>query len=193
MWDVEALGLLKIDFLGPAQPRRDRQGGRPDRRRARHREDPARRPQDLRDARRGRRDRRLPVRVVGHARGAAAGEADRVRGPDRPRRPLPAGADGLHPASTRSARTARSRSRFIDPRLEAITGVTYGICIYQEQYIEIAKQIAGFSPAEADDLRKAIGKKIHELMASLKEKFLEGCAQTGTTPAVANQLWKDME
>ena len=66
-------------------------------------------------------------------------------------------------------------------------------CIYQEQYLEIAKQIAGFSPAEADDLRKAIGKKIHELMASLKEKFLEGCAQTDTPPAVANQLWKDME
>src|SRR5690349_22389246 len=82
---------------------------------------------------------------------------------------------------------------FIDPRLEPITGVTHGICIYQEQYLEIAKQIAGFTPAEADDLRKAIGKKIHTLMASLKEKFLEGCAQSGTTPAVANQLWKDME
>src|ERR671934_63195 len=82
---------------------------------------------------------------------------------------------------------------FIDPRLEAITGVTHGTCIYQEQYLEIAKRIAGFTPAEADDLRKAIGKKIHELMASLKEKFLEGCAKTGTTPAVANQLWKDME
>jgi DNA polymerase III subunit alpha len=82
---------------------------------------------------------------------------------------------------------------YIDPRLEAITGVTYGICVYQEQYLEIAKQIAGFSPAEADDLRKAIGKKIHELMASLKEKFLEGCAGTGTPPAIANQLWKDME
>jgi DNA polymerase-3 subunit alpha len=82
---------------------------------------------------------------------------------------------------------------YIDPRLEQITSSTYGICVYQEQYLEIAKQIAGFSPAEADDLRKAIGKKIHELMASLKEKFLEGCAKTGTTPAVANQLWKDME
>src|SRR5205809_80215 len=82
---------------------------------------------------------------------------------------------------------------FSDPRLEAITGVTHGTCIYQEQYLEIAKQIAGFSPAEADDLRKAIGKKIHELMASLKEKFLEGCAKPGTTPQVANQLWKDME
>ena len=41
--------------------------------------------------------------------------------------------------------------------------------------MEIAKQIAGFTPAEADDLRKAIGKKIHSLMASLKEKFIEGC------------------
>jgi len=66
-------------------------------------------------------------------------------------------------------------------------------CIYQEQYLQIAKHIAGFTPAEADDLRKAIGKKIHSLMASLKDKFLEGCAQSGTTPAVANQLWKDME
>jgi DNA polymerase III subunit alpha len=80
-----------------------------------------------------------------------------------------------------------------DPRLEPITGPTYGICIYQEQYMEIAKQLAGFSPAEADDLRKAIGKKIHSLMASLKDKFLEGCAANGVTPAVANQLWKDME
>jgi DNA polymerase-3 subunit alpha len=59
--------------------------------------------------------------------------------------------------------------------------------------MEIAKQLAGFSPAEADDLRKAIGKKIHSLMASLKDKFLEGCAKHGVTPAVANQLWKDME
>ncbi|MBW3592312.1 MAG: DNA polymerase III subunit alpha [Actinobacteria bacterium] len=82
---------------------------------------------------------------------------------------------------------------YADERLRAITEPTYGICIYQEQYMEIAKQLAGFSPAEADDLRKAIGKKIHSLMASLKDKFLEGCAANGVTPAVANQLWKDME
>jgi DNA polymerase-3 subunit alpha len=80
-----------------------------------------------------------------------------------------------------------------DPRLKEITSATWGICIYQEQYMEIAKKVAGFSPAEADDLRKAIGKKIHSLMASLKGKFLEGCASNGVTPAVANQLWQDME
>ncbi|HET7353803.1 MAG TPA: DNA polymerase III subunit alpha, partial [Gaiellaceae bacterium] len=80
-----------------------------------------------------------------------------------------------------------------DPRLKEITSSSYGICIYQEQYMEIAKQIAGFSPAEADDLRKAIGKKIHSLMASLKTKFLEGCAASGTAAGVAQQLWADME
>ena len=54
--------------------------------------------------------------------------------------------------------------------------------------METAKQLAGFSPAEADDLRKAIGKKIHELMASAQDKFLEGCAQNesrrGREPAL---------
>ena len=59
--------------------------------------------------------------------------------------------------------------------------------------MEIAKQLAGFSSAEADDLRKAIGKKIHSLMASLKDKFLEGCAANGVSHAVATQLWKDTE
>jgi DNA polymerase III subunit alpha len=82
---------------------------------------------------------------------------------------------------------------FLDPRLEPILGPSFGIILYQELAMEIAKQLAGFSPAEADDLRKAIGKKIHKLMASLKEKFLEGCAANDVTPAVANQLWKDIE
>ena len=73
----------------------------------------------------------------------------------------------------------------VDPRLEAITGNTFGISVYQEQSMEIAKQIAGFTPIEADDLRKAIGKKIHSLMASLKDKFIEGCSANGATPEVA--------
>src|SRR5437870_284222 len=82
---------------------------------------------------------------------------------------------------------------FIDERLKPITGSTYGIALYQEQYMEFVKQFAGFTPAEADDLRKAIGKKNHALMASLKDKFLEGCAANGVSVAVAQQLWKDIE
>jgi len=90
-------------------------------------------------------------------------------------------------------KNGREAVTYADERLKEITSTTYGICIYQEQYMEIAKRLAGFTPAEADDLRKAIGKKIHSLMASLKTKFLEGCAASGTTPGVANQLWQDME
>jgi DNA polymerase III subunit alpha len=82
---------------------------------------------------------------------------------------------------------------YIDPRLKPITGSTYGIALYQEQYMEIAKELAGFSLFEAEDLRKAIGKKIHKLMASLKDKFLEGCAKQGVAAGVAHQLWKDTE
>ena len=90
-------------------------------------------------------------------------------------------------------KNGREAISYIDKRLQAITGDSYGICIYQEQYMRIAKELAGFEPAEAETLRRAIGKKIHALMASLKPKFLDGCAANGVTPAVAEQLWKDME
>jgi DNA polymerase-3 subunit alpha len=87
----------------------------------------------------------------------------------------------------------REQVTYLDPRLEPLTGTTYAICIYQEQYMEIAKQLAGFTPAKAETLRKAIGKKIHSLMASLKDEFLSGCAENGVSASVAQQLWKDME
>jgi DNA polymerase III subunit alpha len=61
-----------------------------------------------------------------------------------------------------------------DERLRPITEPTYGCVLYQEQLMEIAKRMAGFSPSEADDLRKAIGKKKRDLMATMKTKFLEG-------------------
>src|SRR5690242_3318091 len=82
---------------------------------------------------------------------------------------------------------------YLDPRLKPILGSTMGISIYQESSMEIAKQIGGFTPAEADDLRKAIGKKNHVLMASLKDKFIERCIANDTSDQVARQLWDDME
>ena len=59
--------------------------------------------------------------------------------------------------------------------------------------MEIAKQMAGFSPARADDLRKAVGKKKRDLMATIKEEFLEGMAASNTDPRVAKDLWSLME
>jgi DNA polymerase-3 subunit alpha len=90
-------------------------------------------------------------------------------------------------------KAGQERVTYIDPRLEPILRDTYGICIYQESYMRIARELAGFSITEADDLRKAIGKKIRALMSSLKDKFLEGAAQQNVTPHVAQQLWEDVE
>jgi DNA polymerase III subunit alpha len=82
--------------------------------------------------------------------------------------------------------------RYADPRLRPITESTYGCCIYQEQLMEIAKQMAGFSPAEADDLRKAVGKKKRDLMAQMEDKFLAGLAASNTDRKVARDLWSLM-
>ena len=59
--------------------------------------------------------------------------------------------------------------------------------------MRIARELAGFSITEADDLRKAIGKKIRTLMDSLKDKFMDGAAEQNVTPAAAKQLWEDVE
>src|SRR4051794_8554529 len=83
-----------------------------------------------------------------------------------------------------------STVRYPDPRLRAITEETHGCVIYQEQLMEIARSMAGFSGAEADDLRKAIGKKKRDLMATMKDKFMEGLEKSGTAPGVAKDLWK---
>jgi DNA polymerase-3 subunit alpha len=85
-----------------------------------------------------------------------------------------------------------SSVRYPDQRLRSIAESTYGCCIYQEQLMEIAKQMAGFSPAEAEDLRKAVGKKKRDLMAQMKDKFLAGMAESNTDRKVAQDLWSLM-
>ena len=62
----------------------------------------------------------------------------------------------------------------MDKKLEDILKETYGIMIYQEQVMQIAHEIAGFTLAEADIMRRAMGKKIKKLMDELKIKFIDG-------------------
>ncbi|MEX1142165.1 MAG: DNA polymerase III subunit alpha [Thermoleophilaceae bacterium] len=78
---------------------------------------------------------------------------------------------------------------YLDERLRPITEATYSVILYQEQSMQIAKAVAGFSGAEADDLRKAIGKKNREAMAALKERFFEGARASGTQEKVIEDLW----
>ena len=79
--------------------------------------------------------------------------------------------------------------QYIDDRLRPITEPTKGVILYQEQSMQIAKTIAGFSGPKADDLRKAIGKKDRAAMAELKPEFVAGCRASGTAPDVVEALW----
>ncbi|HEX4035228.1 MAG TPA: DNA polymerase III subunit alpha [Solirubrobacteraceae bacterium] len=80
-----------------------------------------------------------------------------------------------------------------DERLRPIIGSTMGVILYQEQAMRIAKEIAGFSGAKADDLRKAIGKKDRAAMAQLKPEFVTGARASGTSDSVIDFLWSTNE
>jgi DNA polymerase III subunit alpha len=80
-----------------------------------------------------------------------------------------------------------------DERLRPILEATKGVILYQEQAMQIAKELAGFSGAKADDLRKAIGKKNREAMARLKPEFVAGCRGSGTGEQVIEWLWNTNE
>jgi DNA polymerase-3 subunit alpha len=99
------------------------------------------------------------------------------------------GAMAYIPAYAKGKRDPSS-VRYPDERLRTITKETHGCVIYQEQLMEISRSMAGFSGAQADDLRKAIGKKKREMMATMQDKFMEGLKASGTAPNVAKDLWK---
>ncbi len=92
------------------------------------------------------------------------------------------------PAYTRAKHDPQTVS-YADERLRPILESTNGVVVYQEQAMQIAKELAGFSGAKADDLRKAIGKKNREAMAKLKPEFVEGCRASGTAEHVIDQMW----
>src|SRR4051794_15572837 len=79
--------------------------------------------------------------------------------------------------------------QYIDQRLRPITEPTYSVILYQEQSMQIAKQIAGFTGPQADNLRKAIGKKDRAKMATMRDGFFEGARATSTAEKVIEELW----
>src|SRR3954471_17003714 len=85
------------------------------------------------------------------------------------------------------------RIQYPDERLRPILESTKGVILYQEQAMLISKELAGFSGAKADDLRKAIGKKKRDKMAALKPEFVEGCRRSGTREQVIDWLWATNE
>ncbi|MFC1597985.1 DNA polymerase III subunit alpha [Patescibacteria group bacterium] len=79
---------------------------------------------------------------------------------------------------------------YLDKRLKPILEKTYGIAVYQEQIMEIARVLAGFSYGEADVLRKAVGKKIKSLLDKQEQKIIQGMIQNDIDASVAKQIWE---
>jgi DNA polymerase-3 subunit alpha len=82
---------------------------------------------------------------------------------------------------------------YLHPLLEKVLATTYGCMLYQEQIMRITNVLAGFTLAEADSLRKAMGKKKPEVMAKYKGKFIEGAGKNGCSAEIAEKIWEQME
>ncbi|MBU4216984.1 DNA polymerase III subunit alpha [Candidatus Parcubacteria bacterium] len=83
---------------------------------------------------------------------------------------------------------------YLHPKLEPILKKTKGVAIYQEQVMQMARDLAGFTMAGADVLRKAMGKKIVKLLAEQKEKFIKGCVETnGMSEGLAEKIFSFIE
>ncbi|MBI4428599.1 MAG: DNA polymerase III subunit alpha [Ignavibacteriales bacterium] len=87
----------------------------------------------------------------------------------------------------------RQQISYLHPKLEPILNETYGIIVYQEQVIRIASEIGGMSLAQADLLRRAMGKKDKSLMAEQKKKFIEGASQNGIDRRIAGEIFDLIE
>jgi len=83
--------------------------------------------------------------------------------------------------------------RYEHPKLEPILKETYGIMVYQEQIMQIASALAGFSLAQADILRKAMGKKIPEVMEKQRSNFIRGCLKNGIKELTATKIFDLIE
>lgn len=87
----------------------------------------------------------------------------------------------------------KKKPSYLHKKLEPILAKTYGVAIYQEQVMQMARDLAGFTMAEADVLRKAVGKKIAKLLVEQKNKFIEGCVKNGITSELAEKIFSFIE
>ncbi len=106
-------------------------------------------------------------------------------------RPGPIQGNAVHPYLNR--RQGREKVSYLHPSLEPVLKETLGVIIYQEQVIQVAMAIAGFSPGQADSLRRAMSRKrSREAMERLRSSFLEGARKNGIDNAVAEQAFQQI-
>jgi DNA polymerase-3 subunit alpha len=84
----------------------------------------------------------------------------------------------------------RKKPSYLHPKLKPILEKTYGVAVYQEQLMSIARELAGFTYGQADVLRKAVGKKIKELLDEQETKLIDGMVAGGIERPIAKKIWE---
>ncbi len=87
----------------------------------------------------------------------------------------------------------QEKIEYLLPVMEKYLDDSYGITVYQEQVMLLSQELAGFTKGEADNLRKAMGKKKKSIMDEMKIKFQEGCRKNGYEEEKVNKIWSDWE
>ena len=87
----------------------------------------------------------------------------------------------------------RKKPKYLHPKLEPILNKTYGVAIYQEQVMQMARDLAGYSMGEADVLRKGVAKKVPKIVAEQKIKFVEGCVKNGIPAELGTSIFAFIE
>ncbi|MCL2186253.1 MAG: DNA polymerase III subunit alpha [Treponema sp.] len=91
------------------------------------------------------------------------------------------------------SKLGKMKITYPDPSLEGILKETYGVIVYQEQVMQVAQIFASFTLGLADEMRKAMGKKIQEKMDKIKVKFIKGAKEKGYTEEKANEIWEILD
>ncbi|HIE53515.1 MAG TPA: DNA polymerase III subunit alpha [Armatimonadetes bacterium] len=91
-----------------------------------------------------------------------------------------------------SRKHGREKVTYLHPKLKPILKNTYGIILYQEQVMQIGRDLAGFTLGEADEIRKAVGKKDRATMEKVSRKFVEGCVKNGIPRRTAEELMRQV-
>lgn len=84
------------------------------------------------------------------------------------------------------------RVEYAHPLMESALGTTFGVLVYQEQVMQISRDVCGFTGGEADTLRKAIGKKKLDVMQKMQVKFIDGAVANGVAKPIIEKFWKDL-
>jgi DNA polymerase-3 subunit alpha len=92
-----------------------------------------------------------------------------------------------------SNKHGRTKPKYLHPKLEPILGPTYGVGVYQEQIMRMARDVAGFTMGEADELRKVMGKKQKEKVPYYRAKFVDGAIQNGIARKLAEDIFAFVE